>query len=151
MTDPVHEGESTPSARKRFAPRTPSTWVHSMIRAYVAQKVKARTGKSWDDFEASGFRDQIYRDAVNKVCMDAFYQIRSRKDQRDFVNYWATTICSVPQFIHDDEFAGVASILLDNKPADATNWEDVRSLALLALSAHSQADVRSDTDPTEES
>lgn len=135
MSESSSEKLPAPSGPRKYEPRVLSKWVHSMIRAYVAQKVKMRTGKTWDDFKNTGFKDGDYRDAVNKVCMDAFYQIRSRKDHRDFVNYWTSSICSVPQFIHESEFADVADVLLDSE-----RWEDVQSLALLALSAHSQPD-----------
>jgi CRISPR-associated protein Cmx8 len=108
-----------------------------MIRGYVGQKVKKRTGK------ASDYKNQDSRDAINRVCMDAFYQIRSRKDHRDFVNYWTSTICSVPQFIHSEEFTDVADTLLDEE-----RWEDVQSLALLALSAESQQEPKVAGDQT---
>lgn len=143
MSETAVEHPPAPSGRKKYEPRTRSAWVHSMIRAYVGQKVadrqKSRPVKTWDDFKNTGFKDKDYRDAVNKVCMDAFYQIRSRKDHREFVNYWTSSICSVPQFIHDNEFADVADLLLDSE-----GWEDVQSLALLALSAHSQPDLKAD-------
>lgn len=140
MSESSIEKSPVQSNRTKFEPRALSAWVHSMIRAYVSQKVKARTDKTWGDFKASNFKDGDYRDSVNKVCMDAFYQIRSRKDHRDFVSYWTSTICSVPQFIREEEFADVAEILLD-----PDRWEDVQSLALLALSAHSQPDVNLDS------
>ena len=146
MSEATIEPSPAPSERKKHEPRALSVWVHSMIRAYVGQKVNRRTGKSWDDFRNTGFRDKDYRDAVNKVCMDAFYQIRSRKEHRDFVNYWTSTICSVPQFIHENEFAEVAEVLLD-----VEQWEDVQSLALLALSAHSQPDFKNDAGQTKQS
>lgn len=123
-----------PAGRKKSEPRALSEWVHSMIRAYVSRKAQARTGKTRETLKASGFKDPAYIEAVNKVCMDAFYQIRSRRAHRDFVNYWTSTICSVPQFIREEEFAGVADMLLDED-----RWEDVQSLALLALSAESRS------------
>lgn len=146
MSESTAEHPPAPAGRNKHEPRVLSAWVHSMIRAYVGQKVKARIDKTWDDFKATGFKDRDYRDAVNKVCMDAFYQIRSRKDHREFVNYWTSSICSVPQFIHDSEFADVAEILLDED-----RWEDVQSLALLALSAHSQSEMKPQTDQTMQS
>lgn len=108
-------------------------WVHSMIRAYVTHKVKNRCGKTWEHFRTSGYSDREYREAANKVCMDAFLALRSRKDHREFLAYWAGTICSVPQFIKDEDFQELSLILLDEE-----KWEDVKSLAMLALSAHSQ-------------
>ncbi|HRY71322.1 MAG TPA: hypothetical protein P5304_25210 [Phycisphaerae bacterium] len=107
-----------------------------MIRAYVTQRVKNRTSKTWDDYKASGYKDRDYRNAVNKVCTDAFLAMRSRKEHRDFLAYWAGTICSVPQFMGgDSDFTDLSLALLD-----PDKWEDIKSLAMLALSAHSQSD-----------
>ena len=116
--------------------------VHSMVRAYVGQKVKNRCGKTWDDFKVSEYRDPGYRDAANKICMDAFLAMRSRKDQHEFLAYWTGTICSVPQFLKDAEFEEVSRVLLD-----PDRWEDVKSLAMLALSAHSISDAKPQSAP----
>jgi CRISPR-associated protein Cmx8 len=104
------------------------------VRAYVNQRVKARASITFEDFKASGYKDERYREAVNKVCMDAFLAIRARKDQRDFLTYFTGTICSVPQVLPEDEFQQLSSALLHPEA-----WEDVKSLAMLALSAHSQS------------
>jgi hypothetical protein len=73
---------SSATGRKRLDVRSLSACVHSVIRSYLRQKVKNRTGKDWEEFKAGGYKDPTYRDAINKVCMDAFYQIRSRRDRR---------------------------------------------------------------------
>jgi len=108
--------------------------VHSMIQAYVNHKTKTRCGKSYADFKASGYKDGQYIEANNKVCMDAFLAIRGRKDHQEFINYFTGTICSVPQFLIKEHYQNLSVALLDPK-----QWESLKSLSMLALSALSQA------------
>jgi len=108
--------------------------VHSMIRGYVSYKTERRCGKSYADFKASSYKDDQYINANNKVCMDAFLAIRGRKDHREFIDYFTGTICSVPQFLGKEQYQNLSVALLD--PAQ---WESLKSLSMLALSALSQA------------
>jgi CRISPR-associated protein Cmx8 len=108
--------------------------VYSMIRSYVSRKTEKRCGKSYANFKASGYKDGQYIEANNKVCMDAFLAIRGRKDHREFVNYFTATICSVPQFLGDEQYRQLSVALLDPE-----QWESQKSLSKLALSALSQA------------
>lgn len=108
--------------------------VHGMIRDYVNHKTKRRCGKSFADFKASGFKDGQYIEANNKVCMDAFLAIRGRKDHREFVTYFTGTICSVPQFLDNEQYQELSVALLDPE-----QWESLKSLSMLALSALSQS------------
>jgi len=108
--------------------------VHNMIRTYVSHKTEKRCGKSYADFKASGFKDGQYIEANNKVCMDAFLAVRSRKDHREFVGYFTGTICSVPQFLGKEQYQDLSVALLDPE-----QWESLKSLSMLALSALSQS------------
>jgi len=119
---------------KRMSPDELAVRVHSMIRSYVSYKTKKRCGKSYADFKASEYKDEQYIKANNKLCMDAFLAIRGRKDHREFVNYFTATICSVPQFLGDEQYRQLSVALLDPK-----QWESLKSLSMLALSALSQA------------
>jgi CRISPR-associated protein Cmx8 len=120
--------------------------VHHVIRAYVRQRAEKRAGRTWKQFEESGYKDGTFREAMNKVCMDAFYQIRSRHDRRDFLDYWSGTICSVPQWRQLRDYEELEQMAVDL--LDEDRWEDVQSLALLSLSAHSQPDVKADAADT---
>ena len=64
---------------------------------------------------------------MEKVCGDAFLAMRGRND-RDFVAYFAGTICSVPQWLPEKEYLEVSQAL-------TTDWDKVKTLAMLALSA----------------
>ena len=121
-------------ASKRMAPDELALCVHSMIRAYVNHKTEKRCGKSYADFKASGYKDSQYIEANNKVCMGAFLALRGRKDHREFVGYFTGTICSVPQFLGKEQYQNLSVALLDPE-----QWESLKSLSMLALSALSQA------------
>lgn len=120
-------------ATKRMSQEELALRVHSMIRAYISHKTEKRCGKSYADFKASGYKDGQYVEANNKVCMDAFLAIRSRKDHREFVAYFTSTICSVPQFLNTEQYQHLSVALLDPE-----QWESLKSLSMLALSALSQ-------------
>jgi len=121
-------------ASKRMSPDELALRVHSMIRAYVNHKTEKRCGKSYANFKGSGYKDAQYIEANNKVCMDAFLAIRGRKDHREFIDYFTGTICSVPQFLGKEQYQNISVALLDSE-----QWETLKSLSMLALSALSQA------------
>jgi len=121
-------------ASKRMSPDELALRVHNMIRAYVNHKTERRCGKSYADFKASGYKDGQYIEANNKVCMDAFLAIRGRKDHREFVSYFTGTICSASQFLDNEQYRELSVALLDPE-----QWESLKSLSMLALSALSQS------------
>ncbi len=109
--------------------------IYRLIQTYVNLRTEEKSGKKYKDF--SEHRDakgrirypQEYRDAREKVCSDAFLAMRGRREQ-DFVEYFTGTICSVPQYLPQQEYAAVAGALM-------SDWEKIKTLAMLALSAHS--------------
>ncbi len=109
--------------------------VYVLIRSYVQCRTKERSGCKDDDFKNNkNEKGQIiyppdYREAREKVCSDAFLAMRGRTDN-DFVTYFAGTICSIPQFLREEDYVLVTQALM-------TNWEMVKTLSMLALSAHS--------------
>ena len=108
--------------------------VYAMIRGYVRHRTETRCGISFKQYQKSGYKNPEYARANNKVCMDAFLAMRSRKDQANFLNYFTGTICAVPQFLPEDKYRQLAAALLN-----PNRWEDLKSLSLLALSAMSQS------------
>jgi CRISPR-associated protein Cmx8 len=127
-------------------PNTPlESIVYRLVRTYVQRKTEDRCGIRWQDFKDRKVKDektgkertdipQEYRDAREKVCSDAFLALRSRREQ-DFVDYFTTTICQVAQFLPEDDYRVLAESLICTP--EHTRWEDVKTLALLALSANS--------------
>ncbi len=107
--------------------------VFRLVRAYVNQKVEAKSGLSWSDVrEASepveGKTKAAFVEAKERVVSDTFLAMRSRRE-RDFIDYFTATICSVKQFLKQDDYEIVARALL-------TKPEDVKTLSMLALSAN---------------
>lgn len=99
--------------------------IYALVRSYVRRRTESKTGLDWTS------KDPRYEEARTKIAKDAFLAIRSRTAS-DFVDYFASTICSVPQFLPEAEFTLVADAL-------RTRAADVRTVAMLALSAASYA------------
>jgi len=106
--------------------------VYQLTRAYVMHRTEDKAGLSWKAFIESTRQEDAskYREVNAKVCSDAFLAMRGRRDA-DFVEYFTGTICSVPQYLPEDEFLGVSAALM-------SDWQKVKTLSMLALSAHSQ-------------
>lgn len=107
--------------------------VHRLIGTYVNRKTESRSGITYDQFKDR--KDEQgrlkypdnYLKAREKVCSDAFLAMRGRRDA-DFVEYFTGTICSVPQWLPQDDYLVISQALL-------TDWEKVKTLSMLALSA----------------
>lgn len=107
--------------------------VYGLVQSYVNRRTEDKSGLRYASFKEA--RDdqgrvrypEAYRDAREKVCSDAFLAMRGRRD-KDFVEYFAGTICSVPQWLPEADFVAVSQALM-------TRWEDVKTLSMLALSA----------------
>jgi CRISPR-associated protein Cmx8 len=119
--------------------------VHRLIQQYIWRKTEARCGIKYEDFKDKRIKDEKsgkerlaipgeYLDAKEKVCSDTFLAFRSRREQ-DFVDYFTSTICSVGQFLPEEDYCVVAEALLGSH--SRYSWEDVKTLAMLALSANS--------------
>jgi CRISPR-associated protein Cmx8 len=133
------------------------TLVYRLVRNYVRRKTEVKSGMSYDSVRSRKTKDESGRertdypkpwvDAQEKVCSDLFLGFRSRHDD-EFVSYFSATVGSVPQgssFSSEGDFALVARALLDEE-----RWQDVKTLAMLAVSASSYA-PRQDKDHDQES
>lgn len=106
--------------------------VYRMIRSFVNQRLITKHGKEWAWDRVKGTnRESEYNDRKGKIARDAFLAVRSRTGS-DFVTYFTSTICSVPQYLGESGFIEVARALHDEAQV-----EHVRALTLLALSANS--------------
>lgn len=118
--------------------------VHDMVRAYVRRRTEDKCDIKWASFKDNRITTESGRTRVNtpakysetqeKVCSDVFFALRSARTREDFVTYFTGTICSVPQFLPEAEYQGIAIALLQK---DDT-WEDIKSLSMLAISALSR-------------
>ncbi len=111
--------------------------VHRLISNFVNRKTEEKSHLKWSDFqktknEKGDERMDIpkdYRDAREKIVSGIFLGMRSRREQ-DFVDFFTANICSVGQFLREEDFHIVAQALL-NDP------DTVKTLAMLSLSANS--------------
>ncbi len=99
------------------------------VQAYVLGKTERKYDLSWSKAKGNPGLEKDYREKREKVSREAFLAVRSRTGA-DFVAYFTSTICSVPQHASEEKFLEIARALMDPKEA-----ETVRSLTLLALSA----------------
>ena len=110
--------------------------INRLIREYANRKTEEKSGIKFDEFRNK--KDdkgrikypQEYREAREKVCSDAFLAMRGRRDQ-DYIEYFTGTICSVPQYLPEQDYLVVSQGLL-------TGWDKVKTLSMLALSAASR-------------
>jgi len=102
--------------------------IYQFVRVYVSGRLKAKFGLSWNEVKGDERRQAEYAEKRAKIAKDAFLAVRSRTGE-DFVSYFASTLASVPHHLNTDQFAVLARALKDRT-------EDVRTLTLLALSAH---------------
>jgi CRISPR-associated protein Cmx8 len=106
--------------------------IYQATRAYVFGRLKSKYDLSWDsELAANPAWKKTYEEKKEKVAREAFLAVRSRTGA-DFVGYFTSTICSVPQRLNERAFLEVARALHDEREV-----ERVRSLTLLALSASS--------------
>jgi len=107
--------------------------IYRLIQTYVNHRSEDKSGMKSADFKRDERGYPIYpskyREEREKVCMDAFLAMRGRREQ-DFIQYFTGTICSVPQFLPEKEYLAVTYALM-------SDWEKVKTLSMLALSAHS--------------
>jgi CRISPR-associated protein Cmx8 len=100
-----------------------------VVQAYLSRKLSAKHGLKWSEVKDKPEMKQVYGDEKEKLAKGAFYAVRSRTG-RDFVDYFASTLCSVPQHLDDQRFTVLAAALRERP-------DEVRTLTMLALSARS--------------
>jgi CRISPR-associated protein Cmx8 len=117
--------------------------VFRLVENYVRRKLKAKYNLEWkeewklsekstsDQKEARnklGYGD--YAEKKAKIAKSAFLDVRSRTEKIDFINYFASSLCSVPQYMKSDDYVSLTKALYDDT-------DRIRTLTLLALSANS--------------
>ena len=114
--------------------------VYGLVRQYVNRRTEDKSGLKYESFgknkddEGRVRYPPKYLEAKEKVCSDAFLAMRGRRDEA-FIEYFVGTICSVPQFLPRNDYEGVCKALM-------TDWQKVKTLAMLALSAASYSPRR---------
>ncbi|MEB3309917.1 MAG: type I-MYXAN CRISPR-associated protein Cmx8 [Snowella sp.] len=100
-----------------------------LVKSYVLSKLDSKYQLKWKDVQGTPLEKE-YREKKAKIAKSAFLDIRSRTEKIDFINYFASTICSVSQRMNEESFEKLTRDLYEDT-------DKVRTLTMLALSANS--------------
>ncbi len=100
-----------------------------LVKSYVLSKLDGKYQLKWKEVQGSP-KEKDYREKKAKIAKSAFLDVRSRTEKSDFINYFASTICSVSQRMSEDSFEKLTRDLYEDT-------DKVRTLTMLALSANS--------------
>jgi CRISPR-associated protein Cmx8 len=107
------------------------TLVFDLVKTYINRKLGSKYELKWSDIKDKSDEDKKnYGEKKEKIAKDAFLAIRSRTEQEDFINYFASTLCSVPQYMKPEDYSNLTKALYGDT-------DKIRTLTLLALSANS--------------
>lgn len=143
----LQEYDAMPEPDRGAAPRPDPELpviVNKVVRTYLQALTEARPGCSLKPYRDEQDRvrwDDIPRDVLGrfnaekrKVGESLFMDFRSRRD-RAFVDLFATRFFTAKQYLPDDDRLKLANVLI---AADAEqDWDDLKTLTLLSLSANS--------------
>lgn len=101
--------------------------IYQLVGTYLTAKLDSKYQLKWSGAKGTPNREVEYSEKKAKIARDAFLSVRSRTGS-DFVEYFASTLCSFPQFLNEDGYATLAHELYEDA-------DKVRTLTLLALSA----------------
>lgn len=105
------------------------TIVLEIVGRYVSRRLKGKYDLDWTSASTSDTSRQEYGEKKAKIAKDAFLAVRARTGA-DFIDYFVSTLCSVPQHMTDESFTSLSAELY-------RNTDRIRTLTLLALSARS--------------
>ncbi|WP_404784958.1 type I-MYXAN CRISPR-associated protein Cmx8 [Altericista sp. CCNU0014] len=100
-----------------------------LVKSYVLSKLDGKYQLKWKEVQGS-LKEKEYREKKAKIAKSAFLDVRSRTEKSDFINYFASTICSVSQRMNEESFEKLTRDLYEDT-------DKVRTLTMLALSANS--------------
>jgi CRISPR-associated protein Cmx8 len=113
--------------------------IYDLVRAYVRERACARAGVKTEDEHWWTKTAEERRDVYAKL----FLEFRSRHGD-EFVSYFTDTIASVAQWLPEDRYLAVSRALMcphtpDEGPDRPRTRDDIKTLTMLALSAHSRS------------
>lgn len=121
-------------------PRDLDEMVYDLVGGFISRRAKAKSGLDWDAVKQNDKSRGKWNEVREKIGRDAFLAVRSRTGA-DFSEYFSGTLCSVPQFLREAEFTRLSRALRDTP-------EQVRTLTLLALSAHAYSSSKEKKEDT---
>jgi CRISPR-associated protein Cmx8 len=98
-----------------------------IVDGFLRRRLKDKYQLEWSKLKT----DEQKKDYGNKkeaLGSETFYAIRSRAVAEEFINYFASTICSVPHWMSSEEYLSITRNLYAEP-------DKVRTLTMLALSA----------------
>lgn len=112
--------------------------VFRLVGNYVSRKLKSKYSLEWkaewqslkkeDLSKNPGYKE--YSEKKAKVAKSAFLDVRSRTEPMDFINYFVSSLCSVPQHMKTESYVDLSQALYQDT-------DKICTLTLLALSANS--------------
>ena len=108
--------------------------IYRLVQNYLRRKTEEKSGHKYEEFKNDKENNKIkfppkYREEMERISSDAFLAMRGRRDH-DFLEYFTGTLCSIPQFMAEEDFLAISKALI-------TDWQKVKTLAMLAVSATS--------------
>lgn len=104
--------------------------VLQLVRNYVIRKLDSKYQLTWSDVKGKPKEEEEYSKKKEKIAKSAFLDVRSRTEKMDFINYFVSSLCSVPQHMKSEDYVSLTKALYDDT-------DRIRTLTLLALSANS--------------
>lgn len=101
--------------------------VLKIMDGYLQRKLKDKYSLEWAKINDDPARKMQYFEKRESLGKEVFYAIRSRSSE-DFINYFASTICSVTHWMTPNEYLCITKKLYEDT-------EKIRTLSMLALSA----------------
>jgi CRISPR-associated protein Cmx8 len=101
--------------------------VLKIVDSYLKRKLADKYELEWSKLGTKE-EQRNYSDKKHSLATECFYAVRSRNSKDDFINYFASTICSVPQWMSSKEYLSITQELYGNT-------DKIRTLTMLALSA----------------
>ncbi len=101
--------------------------IYKIVGTYISRKLKSKHDLEWSKVSANDEKRKEYEERKGKIAREAFLAVRSRTGA-DFVDYFASSLCSVPQYMNEKHFQTLTQALHNDT-------DKVRTLTMLALSA----------------
>jgi CRISPR-associated protein Cmx8 len=99
--------------------------VYKVCQGYVIGKLASKYDLVWEQCKGKPQKEKEYNEKKNKIVNEAFLAVRSRTEQKAFIDYF---VSSLYPWVKESEFAKFAEDLY-------TKTDEIRALTLLALSS----------------
>ncbi len=134
-----HQMKEAEMPVESMGPDVVDSLIYDLVYQYVRERACARSVVDRDDPDWRSKTAEERRD----VCSKLFLELRSRNDD-DFVRHFTATLGSVPQWLKKPEYLAVTAALMRPYTEEVGSHrprtrDDIKTLTLLALSAHSRS------------